>query len=288
MARKLADSLKSTGEFINCIGRMLVFEDFRNYFEKKERSYPLMVLANGPSLKDSLKSIIENKEYLDHDIATVNFMTNDDRFYIMKPCYHVISDGMFYKNPTQQDRVQEFFYNLNNKVNWPLYLFASYEFCKDKKWRDRIKNENITIVPLHTQTPPWNAGALTMFLAKRGLLGADFGSVLHHGINIGLMSGYKRVLVYGADHTFFDGLCVDGQNRVCKKTTHFYDNKPEEVKPIFETWSGKDVPYTMSSFLHEYWRVFRGHEIMRDVADKLGVEIINKTPVSMVDSYKRE
>lgn len=288
MARKLADSLKSTGEFINCIGRMLVFEDFRNYFEKKERSYPLMVLANGPSLKDSLKSIIENKEYLDHDIATVNFMTNDDRFYIMKPCYHVISDGMFYKNPTQQDRVQEFFFNLNTKVDWPLTLFAAYEFCKDKKWRARIKNENIKIIPLHTQTPPWNGGRLTMFLAKRGLLGANFGSVLHHAINVGLMSGYKHVDIYGADHTFFDGLCVNGQNVVCKKTTHFYDNKPEEVKPVFQTWSGKDVPYTMSAFLHEYWRVFKGHEILRAVADKLDIEIINKTPISMIDCYKRE
>ena len=286
-ARNLADNFKSTGEFVNCIARLFVFEDFKNYFEKKDRKKPLMVLANGPSLNESLEKIIANKEYLNHDIATVNFMTNDERFYIIRPCYHVISDGMFYNVPSQQDRVEKFFNNLNNKINWKITLFASYEFWKDNEWKRRITNDKVKVVPLHRQTPPWNAGKLTLFLAKKGLLGADFGSVLHHAINMGIMSGYKKVILYGSDHTFFDGLCVDNNNRVCKKTTHFYDDKPEEVKPVFHTWSGKDVPYTMSFFLYEYMRVFRGHEILRNVADYFGVDIINKTPCSMIDSYKR-
>ena len=285
IARKTVNGLTAFGDFIICILRLRLFEDLKNYFINKERNKPLAVLANGPSLNNSLECLILSNEYKALDFATVNFMPNDDRFYLLKPKYHVISDPMFYNNDSQKERVELMFSNLNKKVDWNLVMYVAYNFWKDKKWCKKIENSNIQLLPLHIPNPPQNK-RLTMFLVKRGLMGADFGSVLHHAINIGLMSGYNKLFLYGADHTFFEGLCVDNENRVCKITKHFYDNN-EEVKPIYYYWTGQQVPYTMSWFLYEYMRVFRGHEILRMVADEIGVEIINKTPISMIDSYKR-
>ena len=106
-------------------------------------------------------------------------------------------------------------------------------------------------------------------------------------VQFSMQMGYKLIELYGADHTFFEGLCVDEKNRVCRKITHFYDNSTE-TNPVYHTYTGEKLPYKMSYFVYEYYRVFLGHDILRKIADKMGVDIYNKTPNSMIDSYERE
>ena len=259
-------------------------ESFRNYIPKSHHSRPLAILVNGPSLNHSLTEIIETKKHEEYDLMCVNFMVNDSRFEIIRPRYYVISDPMFYDAPGCEDRVKDFFANINRKVFWKLILFVPYRFWKDKSWLKRFHN-NIETIPFYMETP----SEIVYFfsrMAKAGIIGTCYGSVLHHAIYAGLLSGYDKIYLYGADHTFFDGLCVNSQNQVCKKTTHFYDENPN-IEPIYHTYTGVKTPYTMSHFLNEYFRVFHGHEILQTIAKSMAVDIVNKTPISMIDSYKR-
>lgn len=273
--------------FILYVIQLAIFDTFRNYVKKKSHNKNLVVLVNGPSLKDDFPKIIEGREYLENDLITVNFMVNDERFYIIKPLYHVISDyTLFHDSQGSEDKVNDFFDNINNNVDWNLTIFITYSLWKDKTWIKRFQNKNITLVPFHSIETPDNL-RVSYWLSKLGWLGANYGSVLHHAIYLGIQSGYRKIYLYGADHTFFDGLCVDDENRVCRKVTHFYDQSTE-VKPICHIYTGEKKPYKMSYFMMEYKRVFMGHDILRYIADKKNVKIINKTPVSLIDSYERK
>ena len=264
-------------------------ERIENFIKKKEdRERDLMVLVNGPSLNGSLDKIIDGREYEKNDLVVVNFMPNDSRFYIIRPKYLIISDPMFYDKPSQIERVESFYNNINKRITWDITLFTPYAYYKDLKWRkSRFVNPKIEVVPIHQVEPPEGRNDLACILAKKGLMGADFGSVLHHCIYVGMLLGYKKILLYGADHNFFDGLCVNNDNQVCRRTVHFYETDAP-VSPLYHHYSGEKRPYTMSFFLWEYWRIFRGHATLRAIADYLDVKIINRTPGSMIDSYERE
>jgi hypothetical protein len=193
---------------------------------------------------------------------------------------------LFVNSEGYETKVKDFFNVLNQKVDWELNLLVTYGLFKNKFFRNHIHNQKIKMVLLHTIAAPRDK-SVSFFFAKRGLLGANYGSVLHHAIYAGIMLGYKIINLYGADHTFFTGLFVNEKNQVCRRTEHFYDDDAE-VKPIYHLCTGRRMPYKMSFFMWEYERVFLGHDIMRYIADKMGVSIVNRSKVSLIDSYERK
>lgn len=279
-------NLRRSVEFVNFMLGLCRQEHFKNYISNDAEQSRVNIFANGPSLNNTLNEMIESKRYLSEIILTMNFFVNDDRYEIIKPKYHAISDPMFYDAPGHEERVADFFVNINKKTTWPLKLIVSYRFWKDSEWRKRFTNSIITLIPFHVITPPYDCLGFK-WLSRRGLMGADYGSVLHQAIYAMMLSGYKEIVLYGADHTFFDGLCVNEKNQVCKKTTHFYECDTQ-VEPIFHTYTGVKTPYTMSHFLSEYARVFKGHEILQQISKNFGAMIFNATPGSMIDAYERK
>lgn len=266
----------------------LIFkEGLKCYIPKNQcKNNKLLVLVNGPSLNQSITQIINTEQYKQDAIISVNFLVNDDSFYILKPKYHVISDPMFYISDAQKERVETFFEYLNSKVNWDMYLFMPIIYARMEKKLRKISNKHITIIPIH-RFYPHASKSLMKFIAKKGILGPDFGSVMHHAIYIGMIMGFKIEELYGADHTFFNGLMVNEKNQVCRCTTHFYETD-SQVQPLYHHFKrGEEIPYTMAFFLWEYERVFKGHQDLRMIADYLKVKIINKTKESMIDSYER-
>jgi len=277
-------------------GLKFVFRTFRrenlvNYIKKDsltgDRTKELLVFANGPSLSEVLTDI-KSGEFLkrDSDIIMMNFTANSDDFYQMKPKYFCISDIMFYRiDRYREEKVLLLFENLNTRVDWPLNVYFPYRWFKDKDYLKKFHNPYLNLVPFHTlEYQGFERFRFPLMLRNIG--GSDFGTVLQNAINIGIILGYKRLYLYGADHTFFDGLKVDDNNQVCKITSHVYDDM-KTVEPIYQYYSGEKEPYTMSFFLAEYAKLFAGHEIMKRYADYAGVEIINMTKNSMIDSYRR-
>jgi len=266
-------------------------ENIVNYITKDSltgnRTEELLVFANGPSLSDVLGEIKSGKfARNDSDIIMMNFTANSDDFYKLKPKYFCISDIMFYRmDKYREDKVRLLFDNLNSRVDWPLNVYFPYRWYKDKKFLDRFHNPHLNPVPFHTLE--YQGFERFRFpLMIRNIGGSDFGTVLQNAINIGIILGYKKLYLYGADHTFFDGLMVDDNNQVCKITSHVYE-EDGAAEPIYQYYSGEKLPYTMSFFLSEYARLFAGHEIMKKYADFAGAEIINMTKNSMINSYRR-
>lgn len=284
--RNIIDFVADAANFIIYIAQIAIFDSFRISVKNENQQRGILVLANGPSLKKSLEEIIEKSLHIVNDTITVNFMANEDSFYVVKPKYHVISDyNLFHNSVDYENKVSAFYDNINKRVTWQLTILVTYSLWKDKDWCKNINNQNVKMVPFHSVETPMSL-RVSCWLDRLGILGANYGSVLHHAIYLPMLLGYKKIDLYGADHTFFDGLCVDSENRVCRKVTHFYDNTAV-ITPVYHSYTGQKVPYKMSYFVYEYYRVFLGHDILRHIADCHMVEIYNRTPISLIDSYKR-
>ena len=281
--------------------KLIVKTGFRCYVPRNVAGgRKLLVLVNGPSLNDSWDEIIATKRNETDDIITVNFAANDERFYITKPKYYLITDPMFYypnEHPREEkERVVLFFENLNTRVDWDMILFLSTQLFRAEKKAKKVSNPHIRIIPFHgllTFIRPitWRMKTgrrIIMYFAKKGLFSPDRDTVMHFAIYLGFLMGYKVEELYGADHNFLEGLMVNDKNQVCKRTVHFYETDAA-LKPVgAASVNGVGVVCsTVGVLLSLYEQVFKGHELLRMIADEMGVRVINMTKGSMIDVYER-
>lgn len=268
---------------------MLFKENFRNYISRAgagvEPKSSVLILGNGPSLKEDLPQIIARGEHLSKDLMAVNFFAEDERFEELRPAYYVLSDPMFFRDSRQRERVAKLYRLLSERVSWRMTLYVQFYNPEHFDYQRAVSNPNIRIVHFHTQMYR-GFRSLEFWLYRHGLGSANFGTVVQNCAYIALLLGYKQLELYGVDHTLLEGLCVDRENRLCRAITHYYDTSEAVAKPIFKNVPHE--PYTMAEYLAELAELFRGHEVLRAYADSLGARIINRTKGSMIDAYERE
>ncbi|WP_302605394.1 hypothetical protein [uncultured Alistipes sp.] len=269
---------------------MAVKENFRNYIRRAGTvgtpAPTMAILGNGPALAEELPHLLEEMRGGDRDFLAVNFFAEDERFTELRPAYYVLSDPMFFRDTTERQRVEALYRAMNERVAWPMNLYVQYYNPERFDYRAALPNPNIRIVPFHTLTYR-GFRRLEFRLYRHGLGSANFGTVVQVGEYIALLLGYKRIELYGVDHTLLEGLCVDDANRLCRADRHYYDGgEPADPRPMYQKVPRR--PYTMAVYLAEVAELFRGHEVLRDYARSLGARIVNRTRGSMIDAYERE
>lgn len=262
-------------------------ENFRNYVGRAGRGDAthdkVAILGNGPSLAKELPVLLARRE--EYDFMAVNFFAEDERFEQLRPSYYVLSDPMFFRPMAMSERVEALYRVLAKKVTWKMTLYVQFYNPEGFDYRAALPNDNIRIVPFHTVLYE-GFDLVRHWLFRRGLGSANYGTVVQVGEYVALLLGYRRVELYGVDHTLLDGLVVDESNRLCRRDSHYYDATPSQPQPVMRKVPA--VPYTLAEYLAETAQLFRGHQIMRNYADSLGAEIINCTEGSMIDAYRRE
>ena len=286
LSEKIILAIRHTFDTALYFAVMAVKEDFCNYVARAGRGSAagdkVAILGNGPSLAKELPELLAKRE--EYDFMAVNFFAEDERFVELKPAYYILSDPMFFRATAMQERVDSLYRLLAGRVTWPMTLYVQYYNPEKFDYRAALPNDNIRIVPFHT-TLYEGFNSVRHWLFKRGLGSANYGTVVQVGEYVALLLGYKRLELYGVDHTLLDGLVVDTENRLCRRDSHYYDTEPAEPKPIMKKVPAE--PYTVAEYLAETAQLFRGHELLRDYASSLGAEIINCTKGSLIDSYKR-
>ena len=293
ISEKIISAIRDSFDTMLFFATMVVKEDFHNYIKRSgaidmARSKCVAILGNGPSLKRELPQLIAQRAWEEKDILAVNFFALSEEFALIKPKYYVISDPMFFRKAGYGERVQELYKALAEKVSWPIKLYVQYYNPEHFDYRSAIGyNPNIEIVPFHSIVFH-GFRSVEFWCYRRGLGSGNFGTVIQNGEFIALQLGYRRIELYGVDHTLLDGLMVDEKNRVCRRKSHYYDSEQSPAEPIYYNATNPPRPYTMSEYLSETAELFRGHEVLRDFSEKCGAEIINRTANSMIDAYKRE
>lgn len=237
----------------------------------------VIVLGNGPSLKNDVDKIKKRAEETGSLLYAVNNCAMTDMFQIMRPQLYCFIDHLYFEEqPNDYNRIYDC---MNERVQWDMQLFIPVD--KFKFVSSRINNTNITIIPVATL--PFDGFEKCKYPAyKRGVAVPLFVNVVNLAIYTSLNRGVKKIFLYGVDHTFLRLLSVDDQNNLVLRDEHFYGSEVSYFPP-----KPDGTRWTVSSFVYDKYLTFKEHDNIRGYADYLGAEIINCTECSSIDSYVR-
>ena len=259
-----------------------IFDKGKRFPYKKNKTGTLCVLANGPSLKEVLKKI-DNKEFYNVEFSVMNSFADVPEFEIIKPKYYCMVDPLFIHETVKIDLAMKAFKALNEKVNWEMTLFIPSFFGLNRFLAfSHINNPFINIRVLPSIRYGGESTFIPTILFKYGMTIPRM-TVAQTCIYIGINSGFEEIHLYGMEHTFINTLAVDKQSRLCWKDEHFYDDKMEQK--LFYKNDGS--LYKISEYLLEKSILFKTHDILALYAKQIGCKILNYTPITMIDSYKR-
>ena len=289
----LAYCLESIGKWIASILfflRLFIKENFKDYIRKnkpKKLSRDMIILANGPSLKDSLKDIVSDISlYVKTDFFVINDFSASDEYDKIHPVFYALSDSKYFVDTIYKEQSERTLRLIDEKTTWSMYLYIPFKYYKSFLRKKVINNPLIKVVPFHSLRF-WGLDSMRMYVYKKGLGNGKFGTVVINAIYVSIVLGFKNIFLYGIDHNFFDGLFVTKDNVLCYKYAHFYDDKEPEIKPMISHHDGITQPFTMQDFLVEKLDVFTGHVVMKRFSEYMGCNIWNATNNSLVDTYQR-
>jgi len=247
----------------------------------------LVILGNGPSLKESL--ISQKKLLVDKDLMALNQFVLSDEFARLRPHNYVLLDIGFFKSdtiPRVKDVTDRMIEGFLTKTDWDMNLFLPKE-GRGSELHRRLENsdKNINFVFFNRT----NVEGLKGFRhwAYRNNLGMPKPqNVLVACLMLGICMKYSQVFILGADHSWLENIRISDDNTLISIEKHFYD-KDANGKP-----TKKEHPDTLQSaklhdYLYDLARTFSSYHLIRDFADSEGVKVWNASEVSYIDAFDR-
>lgn len=238
----------------------------------------IIILGNGPSLR---KTIDNEEEWLiGHDLMAVNFAALTPEFIRLRPRYYLLADPVFFNSIDRDANVLRLWENIR-KVSWSMTLLIP---AKVKHFIDPLIFDCIHLtVRTFNMTPVDGYKWFRNIIYKTGLGLPRPRNVMIPAIMEAIRMGYKKIYLCGADHNWTKTLDVDNENFVVSVQPHYYKDNEEELQRVRDAYKGlrlHDVLGSMVVAFRSYWNI-------ADFAERNGVEIINATPGSMIDAFKR-
>ena len=238
----------------------------------------IVIMGNGPSLR---QTIDKDAIWLcSNDLMAVNFAANTPDFFNLRPGYYILADGHFFSGNATDPNVEALWKNLAS-VSWGMTLLVPRKFRHFAKALI-LTNRNIKLKTFNL-TPVEGFRLLTHMLFNAGLGMPRPRNVMIPAIMMAIREGYRDIYLCGADHTWTQTLSVDEDNYVVSIQPHFYQDNDKEHERVRSTYKGlrlHDVLGSMTIAFKSYWQVAA-------YACSKKVNIINATPGSMIDAFKR-
>lgn len=261
--------------------------------QASNRQKTCLLLMNGPGLAKSLAQI---EPAADTHLFAVNQFAETEHFPRLRPAHFLVQDHYFWDPHAQQrfvERRDRLFNALGKSVDWPMSLYIPGR-CNRRDWlRKKISNDAIRIVFFHSnylrsRHGPFSAaiqsGRLLFSLWQRGWLIPPPENVLIGALYLASRLGYGKIVIVGADFSFFRELQVDQlNNRVCLEVRHFYGT---ELRPMHKDKADGEYS-TMAHEMAKWARAFRLFEILSEYLHYRGVEVVNASHESFIDAFPR-
>lgn len=239
----------------------------------------LVILANGPSLNDT---VARHSGFLaDKTLLVVNFCATSPMFERLRPQLYLIADPLFW---IVDEKREKLFGALVEKTAWPMHLFIPARARVDKKWQAMIAtNPNIRPV-IYNTTPVEGFRCFANFIYSHGLGMPRPHNVLIPSIAEALRMPFKKIYLAGADHSWLPEITVTDDNQVLMHQKHFYDRGTSKAETVKQENLNTAHLHTILYHMHV---AFKSYFILRDYAERQNREIINITPGSFIDAFKR-
>ncbi|GAA5029007.1 hypothetical protein GCM10011506_16960 [Marivirga lumbricoides] len=245
-----------------------------------------VILGNGPSLVDELKSI--NKIPNETEVICVNHFPSTDQFEIIKPKFYVTGAPDLWLDDIDVNFVEnsnKLFNNIATKTKWDFNLFIPFEAKRYKRWQEPLKNNP------HIKIQYYNNNAVEgiksfNYLCYRKQLGMPRPhNVMIPCLSLCLQRHIQDILLLGVGHTWLRDLAVTKNNEVLLNQKHFYDKDKSDAKPLDKRGKGSRNLYEV---LSKFTLAFYGYFVINDYANSLNVKIYNGTEDSFIDAFERK
>ena len=247
-------------------------DSLNKYYDFTPKNAELLLLANGYTLDTTIElNGIKNK-----DIFVCNeFFKHPHYNEIIKEnnVLHFALDGSksFEKKiPEKRNITPAEAYELHidpiirNKVNITMpYSILNYAFNKYPDAKIYPYEKFLNELKLNKNY----SGNIDTYQTPQGMLLA------------GILMGYKKIHLHGLEHNYIKDIL----NKDSKCGTHFYG---EPYRQVLELNDGKGLPreaykVTLSKLFESNAKVFRAYEQLADLAQELGIEIIDHSGGSL-------
>lgn len=274
---KVSEAIRLTGSSILAAGKMLISSRPTSGVTKNATEKPLVILANGPSLR---KTLAERTEYL-RQVPTmcVNFMANTPEFSIIRPDYYVLADPHFFTG-LDHDNVKALWKNISH-ADWPMTLFVP---ASRRRQAIKLLGAGTTVRTVTFNFVGIDAFAWLENLAfARGWAMPRPRNVLIPAIMLAMRSGFKEIYIAGADHSWIETIRVDDNNNVVSIQPHFYKDSETETKRSITEYRG----YHLHDILKSFYIAFNSYHQIARFARTRDVKIYNSTEGSYIDAFER-
>ena len=240
-----------------------------NINQKNDTCY---ILGNGPSLKTELDKNIEL--FCNNDVIVVNTMCKSPFYKVIKPKFYILLDPIIWDSKwSEYDAVVEGLLN----TDWEMFLFLPINLCPKEYYSIFTTNPNLKIVFFNVIRIVGFTN-ISYFLYKHGLGMPYLRNVMTQAIMCAVNKGYKKILLYGADHSWTRDLDADENNRIYIRDSHFHEENVKRYLPVG----------MYREYLLQHYHTFLSHHIMNKYAKYRGTRIINKTKHSFIEDYDTE
>lgn len=239
----------------------------------------LLILANGPSLN---RTVQESSAFVrEKTLLAVNFCVTSPMFEELRPELYLIADPLFWIVPEKREQL---FRSLAEKTTWPMNLFIPTRALKNKEWQPMLAgNPNIRLC-IYNTTPIEGFQGFCNWVFTRGWGVPRPHNVLIPSIATGLRLPFKKIYLAGADHSWLPEISVTDDNVVLMHQKHFYDQNKSQAATVKQENLNSARLYTI---LYHMYVAFKSYFVLEAYARKRGKEVINVTPGSYIDAFKR-
>ena len=284
--RLLTRTLEAIGDILVARIYVRIRYDFRNNFSASNHS--LIVLGNGPSLKEYLNSHVD--EMISKDIICCNEFAHSEYYAVLKPKYYVLVDPAYWRNSPDKSINETIAYTVHQisaRTSWPMTIFIKSAGRRHNHFKQIPEiNQNVRIVYIYTNTID-GPSFLKHYFYKKNLAMPSLYNVLGYSIFLGINMGYKKIMLLGADHSWHKGLVIKEDNILYLRDAHFFDKNEAAEKPFFVD-SFKSRTFKLHEILSALSRTFEGYHSLRDYARHMKVHVLNLTIDSSIDAFERK
>jgi hypothetical protein len=258
-----------------------------------------VILGNGPSLTSQIEEI--KKDRSKNSLMCLNEFPLSSLYDELRPDYFTLLDPHYWfkANGVVDPLIYQVLKAINEKTSWNLTLVLPSEM------KEVINDSFITKTPTHWikinyyNRTPISGFRLFRFMAYKLGLGIPFAhNVLVSSIHLMIEAGYKRVFIYGADHSWHEQIVVTKDNVVRVREDHFkfekdaqsISSREEMYEPIYKfsfDQNGKREVFKIHELFHAYSKVHEGYWLVNEYAEARGCKVFNLSKKSYIDAFDR-
>ncbi len=280
-AQKFIDELFQTlFSFLKIILLSKFFVSLKKYNSPDEE---VVILANGPCLTRDLEL---NSNFISaRKKFCVNFFAIAKEYELLKPDYYALAAPEYWLVKISdyfKQKKEELIKSLIEKTVWHLTLLIPYQ-AKGSDFHKRVGTNKMIRFVFYNNTPVEGLNIFNRFFFKLNLGMPRPHNILNPSIFLALNLGFKKIVLFGADHSWHEEIKVDKTNKVTVNHEHFYDGGKVQL-PMYKL---EGTEYFIHDIFRKLHLAFKGYFVLKNYADSLNAKIYNASSKSYIDAFEK-